>query len=976
MRKANLIAGAAIVLLTLILALTVDPLGFMAPDDTEVDAPELPGDKLAEGGLEGSGRRPLPDADPRTWEGDPVGRLVLGLGSATLQGSVTGEGNPLRFARVRVILPPPYGDHAVRTRKDGTWAIAGLPAGSHEVCASASGYVGRTVAAPPVSDGQTSTVDPIDLRRRTDLRSTILVKVTDTFGGPISGAKVLATTMPWNLHMAMGPDVAGIRSVHSKTGVTDETGKVRLGPLPPEDYAVVAVAPGYINAGLDKLVVSAGCTRSVALRLREGVSVQGRVTDPAGGGVGGATVMGMAQPSFAWSPLARTEADGSFVLEGLRRGDYMFVGWEEKLGTAMSPGKAPGRIEIKLPGTGRVKGTVVWEDGTPVTAGTVRPFQIGPFQYVYSLVHQLGEDGTFEFDVTAGDWNCRVQSDEGFVSDGNVAKVAVGETSTITIKVPKTGVVRGVIMDEDGNHVEGAEIFVMQGGFPASPSREHYARSDAEGAFEVPGLGPDPVDLHVEHTEYANTKIRVSALPANKAVEQSVRLTKGAGVGGRVADAEGRGIPGEQVNLALSGEWFGARNTFTDGDGTYRFDAVTPGTYLVTTGPFEQGARGLSRSDVTVGASGLVTIDFQHTAAAGSVSGLVTQAGKAVAGATVTLTDARGPEKTVGAKTDENGRFLATGLQYGRVRIEATTPAGMSRARTVSVAEGEAPTDVTIDIGTATVRARVLDPQGEPASGCWMSVELADSQETGWSVVKAQGNSDSNGVFQSKGLQPARYVVRVNRVEFAQFRSAPFDLAEGEAKDLGDLRMAPGVLLQGVVRDDAGAPIEKATVSLKDMQGRPVQLFSMATTGSDGRYAMHSIEPGRYTVHFQARGHAPGEQSIEITDAGASANGTLPRGGAVWVTVRNPDGEPLQGVRVRLYDDQGRLVSKTISLANFDSGRRYTDTDGGAGLEDLAGGTYVVTCSKAGYAVIGADPRTGVEPGGRSEVQVVMEPLP
>ncbi len=974
MRKANWILGGGIVFAVLVIALTFDPLGFFPSPDKDAARSTLDDDPLTAGGLKGRGTRVLPDADPKTWEGEPVGRLVLSLGKATLKGTVTGEGRPLRFARVRPVLPPPHQDVAVRTRKDGTWEITGLPAGQHEVRASAPAYVSRTAVAPAVTAGGTVTLEPIDLGGRRANTNAIVVKVSDVFGRPIPGAKVLATTAPWDLHLAMGPERAGIPGVLSTSGRTDENGKVRLGPLAPETYGVVAIAKGYVNASVDRLVVAAGRVRTVALHLVEGVSVRGRVVDAEGAGIEGATVMGFAQPSFHSSLSTRTTADGTFVLDGLRKSGYMFVAWDPAHGQAMAPGAAPGSIEMKLGGTGHVKGKAVWEDGTPVTAGTVRPFKVGPFQYVYSMVYPIAKDGTFEFDVTEGDWNCRVQTAQGFVSDGTNAKVTVGQTTTVEVKVPKSAVVRGVVMDEGGNAVEGAEVFVMQGGFPETASREQYARSDADGHFEVEGLPLETVDLHVVHSDYADTRLRVSPTAGDGAKEHDVRLSKGASLVGHVLRADGEGVAGEQVNLSQG--FFDARSTFTGQDGGYRFDAVAPGTYNVSTGPFEQGARGLMKRGIKIGEAGVVTADFENPSAGGQVTGLVTEGGVPVPRAQVTLTDARGPEQAIGVRCDETGRFKAEGIQFGRLQISARTDRGRTGHRRITVSEGAPIPDVTVDIGTATVRARIVDPTGEPAAGCWISLEDADDQSGGFGRLKDQGNSDAVGVYQSEGVQPGRYVLRVNRVEFAQYRSPPFSVGENENKDLGDIRMVGGVLLKGVVRDDAGAPVEKATISLRDMQGVPLQLFSMATTGSDGRYAMNGIEHGRFVVHFEARGHAPDEKTVEITESGGSANATLTRGATVRVRVADRDGRPIADVRIRLFDARGRAVTRTISLANLDSGRRYTDAAGTTSLADLAAGAYVVKCEKAGYVVVGGDARTSLEPGAVTTVPITLEPAP
>lgn len=975
MRKAPWITGAAVVLLLLAVALTFDPLGLLPESGNGVRTPETaPGPMVSEG-LRGVGRPRAPDADPREWEGDPVGRLVLHLGQGTLRGSVTGEDRPLRFARVRAVLPPPYADLAVRTGKDGRWEIAGLADGRYEVDASAAGHVGRTVVAPPLAGPRTVDVGAIDLLARHAPRNVLAVRVTDAFGVPLRGARVVATTMPWTLFLSMGPERAGYRGVKSATGVTDESGRVQLGPLPAEEYGVVASAPAHVTEAVDHVVVGGDRTRHVHLELPHGVSVSGRVLGSDGSGVEGAVVMGMALPAYRASLTAHTEPDGSFVLDGLRKGDYMFVGWQAKEGSSMVPGIAPGHVDIKLKGTGHVHGRVRYEDGTPAAHGVVRPFQFGPFQYVYSLVYRLDADGSFAFDLPKGTWDCRVQSDEGYVTDQKVENLEVGETREVDIRLPKGRVVRGVVMDQDGNHLEGAEVFVMQGGFPATPSREQYARSDADGRFEVPGLGTGTVDLHVRHGDYVETKLHdVQPEPPESAHEHSVRLGHGARLVGHVLDAQGNGVAHEQVNYAQT--MFAAHSTFTDPEGAYAFAGVPEGTYMVTTGPFEPGARGQSRDGVAVGGGGTVTVDFRYPAAAGKVTGTVTRGGAPVPGAQVTLTDARGPDGAVRVTADAKGRFEADGLQYGSVRVEAQAPGGATGRLSTTLAEGAAAPDVTVDIGTCSVHCRVLDPSGEPVPACWVSVEVAGGESTGWSGVKDTGNTDAQGVFRSRSLEPGRYLVRINGETFAQYVSPAFTLAEGEARDLGEVRLAAGALLQGVVRDDAGAPVENATVSLRDTEGRPVELFSMATSGSDGRYALHGVQPGRYTVHFEARGHAPDERPVTLGADGGRADGVLTRGGGVAVRVEDRGGKPVAGVRVRLYDERGHVVTRTISLANFDSGRRVTGADGTTGLGDLAQGTYVVACEKEGYAVVGDNPRARVEPGTTAQVRVVVEALP
>ena len=64
-------------------------------------------------------------------------------------------------------------------------------------------------------------------------------------------------------------------------------------------------------------------------------------------------------------------------------------------------------------------------------------------------------------------------------------------------------------------------------------------------------------------------------------------------------------------------------------------------------------------------------------------------------------------------------------------------------------------------------------------------------------------------------------------------------------------------VLQGEVRDDALSPIggvAVVAVDIRSLGGDPPNVLT-AYTGSDGRYTIRSIPPGKYTVAFVLRGH-------------------------------------------------------------------------------------------------------------------------
>lgn len=838
------------------LFLVVDPLNLLGTEERASSASAVGGDLVGQGPrLEGAGgaKRAL----PKEVDGEPVGVLRLTLGDGMLTGLVTGEGRPLSLARVEPVLPPPF-RAAVRTDEQGRYEIRGLPEGQFDLRGSKEGWRSRTEVSPRLARGQSAQAPTIDLLRRPDLVDGLEVKVTDLDGRPIAGAKVLATTLPWDLHLAMGPERAGIRGALSRTAVSDEKGEARLTGMQPQTYSVVVTGQGLCTLAWDEVVVARGRVEKLTARMAPGVSIQGRIVDASGSPVAGARVMGFHQPSFMSSVMVAAGADGAFSLDGLRPGKYWLMAFDDKQGRGQAnPVTSPSQGTIvKLGGTGTVEGTVVDGEGKPVAGATLRPHSGEPFGYVYSRVISAQADGTFTAALTPGTWSLDAWNEAGTLSQGNKVTVAVGATSKVTIRLPATGVVKGVVTDAQGNHVEGAEVYVRMGGFPPGPNREQYARTDADGAFAVKGLPIERVKLHAKHPRYADTTWE--GLPALEGAAQpvTIRLGSGARIVGHVRGPDGRGRAGEQVNLFQN--WFEPRTTFTDADGAYAFEAVAAGTWQMSTGVFENGASGEVKQGLRVPAEGALTVDFDSSAGGqGTLTGTVKVSGAPAQGALIRVQDPDGTGAESTATTDANGQFRFDGVPTGTLRVFVQTLDGSTVTRFVEVDATTLTGTLLVALGTSSIRGRVLSGTGEPLAGAWVSLELVAADGDVWSRVKAQKTTATEGTWEAKGLEAGTYVLRVNNGEYAQHLGEPFVLTEGESKDLGDLRLQPGATLSGRVTDDLGTPVEDATVSLTDERGRQVFNFSLSTTGSDGKYAVHGLNPGAYTVRFEARGHSP-----------------------------------------------------------------------------------------------------------------------
>lgn len=981
-------AASILIVALLVTLFAADPLGLFA--DPKAGTSDERSDEAAldlEPGLEGRGSGKTATARLTSFEGEPVGSVDLGLGAGLLRGTVLSGDAPLALARVRPVLVDGQLAGAVRTRTDGTYEIRGLPMGQHEIRATAEGHVGRTTVAPLLAtapDAATeegtqpavaeATVETIVLELRVEPQNGLDIKVTDSFGRPVPGAKVLATTMQWDLHLSMGPEIAGARDVRFQRGRTDERGKCLLAKLHPDRYNLVVSAPAYVTTPIASMAVAENRVRKINVSLQDAVSMTGTVVDQAGAPVENAIVGCLHTPSFVSGLTTRTDKQGRWTLEGLRRGGQMIFANHDQGGQVVGQGKAPGNgITLKLGGSAVIKGKLTWSDGSPVTKAEIRPFSTQMFGYVYSVVDgDVNADGSYELRVPFGSYSLRVRADNGQMSEDVKVQVEVGEVLEKDIVLSRTGVVRGVVTDADGRHLSGAEVYVRMGGMPPSKSREHYARTDDDGQFEVAGLEMEQIKLRVSHEEYADQVLDANPLPPESTAEVTVRLQRGATVRGMVRDAEGQPIPGEQI--AIFQHMFEPRVTVSGPDGAYAFHGVAPGTYSMKQGVYENMAPGISKSGVNVGESGDVVVDFDLAGANGTVRGVVRLAGKPLPGASVNIMDDRGSGDMVSTTTDENGRFEAQGVKLGTFNVFVSSSDNLSTTKRGTFGKDATEATIEIDMGTAGVRGRIVDQGGQPVSGAWVTIESTKPEDMAWSQAKAMKNTSGDGVFVAGGLSAGNYRVRVQTAEHAQLLTDSYVVKDG-ILDVGDLKLKAGGVISGRITDDTGAPVEDATVSLLDAQGQPVFLWSTATTGSDGRYALHGVAPAAYTVTLEAKGYSPARKAVTLTESGATVDGTLTRGGTLRVAVKNDAGYPVAGARVTLVDSAGRKVVKTLSLVNiFDGGANFTDKQGVATLRDLAAGTYKVRVEAPGYDATGSERSAVVSPGetGAVEIQVAV----
>lgn len=188
--------------------------------------------------------------------------------------------------------------------------------------------------------------------------------------------------------------------------------------------------------------------------------------------------------------------------------------------------------------------------------------------------------GTYRVSISAENYAPRLL---GYVQ---VGKNALKRYTAYLVPPAK---VRGTVLDTDGKpvggvHVRASSIMAADGrGYPLPAQAD--ATTDDKGAFELAGLPQGFLQLHGYHKSYFMLDIlKPYTAPADGII---LRATATGAVKGRVLKPDGKPAADAHVSVNPPGERLGkwGGSTQVNPDGTFSFDAVPPGKYLVSTDP-------------------------------------------------------------------------------------------------------------------------------------------------------------------------------------------------------------------------------------------------------------------------------------------------------------------------------------------------------------------------------------------------------
>ncbi|HKR56916.1 MAG TPA: carboxypeptidase-like regulatory domain-containing protein [Gemmatimonadales bacterium] len=296
--------------------------------------------------------------------------------------------------------------------------------------------------------------------------------------------------------------------------------------------------------------------------------------------------------------------------------------------------------------------------------------------------------------------------------------------------------------------------------------------------------------------------------------------------------------------------------------------------------------------------------------------------GTPVSGATVGFqVGARSFQLTSGAQ----GRCLVPRAEPGPWRVVARAEGAAAPSKLVTVETGRTATlELELEAGVRLMGV-VRDGAGVPVSGARVSMSLPDPAFT--------TRTDAGGNYILHNLPTGIHAITASSERLRPQTLPRLELATPGKTETQDFTLQFGAMLSGIVVDDAGTPVSRASVTISNEVARVVR------TDGNGEFRVDGLGEGPITVSVVARGFAPAARRA-IPPGQEGVRIQLVRGATIEGRI---DGEPEAfTVHLSRYDDG---LSRWLLVR---SERFAKDLNGAFELRDLAPGRYEATLETLG----------------------------
>lgn len=589
-------------------------------------------------------------------------------------------------------------------------------------------------------------------------------------GAPVAGAEVRATS---GGDTSSGIVLSGDEPLGSAT--TDADGRFVFASLPAGEVCTLHVrAAGFAAASVGLLVPNPPAeAQPVEIRLEAGGRILGRVLDPDGIPVPGATVL----LDFDADLGAVADAEGRYAIEDLAFGTLYevearapgFASSEDVEDLLLDEASPLLEIDLHLRRAATLLVYVVDERGGAIPE--IEEAGLGPYPFAgWAGETDPDAPGLVRFvDVDPGRQRLQISA-PGYVNHDRMVQVPEGVTTEMTVRLGRGLAIEGVVVDDRGLPVPGADVSASLRGRHGAE-----AKTDDAGSFRLTGLRARP------HSVWANAEGHSAAARAEATPPASdVRLVliRSARVRFRLRMPEGATPPEEvTVSAARSGGASGTGARWRDDAYELSFEPG-PFTFGVEGPGFACWTKALDPQPGEVIDLGTIQLD----------EGIALElhardpAGEPVAGAAINIVRPlalwRLGEPDV---TDVRGRARLRHLSPGSYRLDIEAEGFLERVVELAVSASLPPVDLVLYRG-GLLGGRVVDAGGRPLVD--RSVVLHEVAADGTLRPDCSDSTDQGGRF-GRRVEPGTYRVVVEIAEGREVTSEEVVVEEGGTYDVG-----------------------------------------------------------------------------------------------------------------------------------------------------------------------------------------------
>lgn len=890
------------------------------------------------------------------------GRVLTGRvdGPAGSHPAVRLRAVPEGEGRSPALRPPAF----ARTDSSGRFRIEGLGAERHHLLVD-----GPVSPKDPIS--------PIDLTRRREAERTIVVephprlsgRVVDEAGKPVGGANVSAGEPD-------GPVVYGVPPDAWNLAMSNSEGRFVFGSVGERQaISLSAVRRGYAvgRSSADPSKGGSGKPAEIRIVLPKGIPVAGRVVDETGSPLPGAEIAVIAgrvperwlrslfsREEGAIEGLERSGPDGRFTLHlapGPHQLGFRFAGRIPAFRTDLLVRPELEPLEVPLLVGVSISGKVLGSGKSPAEKSWVALLQRGA-----PIAGRMADEaGAFLFDGLApGSYSLQLVDRARGLQDPVEVEAPAGGV----VLGRKEGVERRVRVSDAESSRPIPEVSVVAE--PAGRSDGWRGSRVGTGLEEEPGivvvsdLEPGRYLFHASAPGFLPGKgleVEVAAEETAPA-EISISLQRGRNLLGTVRDQSGKPVEGATATLDRESQEEASPldrppTATSDDGGELALEGLPGGDVPLVVR--KDGFRTLRRRVPESPEGQRVELVLEKGAKLEGV--VVDEAGKGIAGATLSASSAATDGEHQETESGENGTFSLEGLGAGRYDLSVRHADFQDKEIEDLDLATAGRLVVRLERGaTGVVRGKVRGT----APGALVFIQISSERGRG-----ATGKVDENGLFRIADAPAGTISVEAwaadpGREEGMVTRSKAAELAPGGETEV-QIDFDGGLTVDGTVTE-RGKPVVGASI-LFHMEGRPERGHGR----SDGRgsYRVPGLEPGRWSVDVSS--FSSGRSLSRRSSVDLASDRTLDfdlTGGGLSGRVREKGGE-------RGIGGAAVSVERSGDDAGHGSSEARSDASGSFVFSDLEPGEYVVRADHPDWGQVRG--RATVEKEGTAEILLELE---